>query len=750
MFWRKKADLEPQIQEQDKPVKLAKTPAWRQMLIKFGGLKPVGQQQRIEVFRAPELFPGVVPKGVTPAIANDDSISTYQFANQAWSGDNVYTPFPGYSYLAMLMTRAEYRLFGQVISTELSRKWIKVIRTAKDDINNDRIPVIEARLKAMNIKRELQLAAAQECFFGRGQLVITIDDHILKDPLIISPKTVKKGSLRRINSVEAMWTTPSAYNALDPSAPDFYRPTQWFMLGKEIHASRLLTVVTRPLPDMLKPAYNFSGMSLSQLAQPYVDNWLRIRQSVSDIINTYSITALQTDMSEALVQDGSGDDLLTRAQLFTTTRSNLGLMLLDKDREDLVQLNTPLSGLAELQAAAQEHMCSISQIPLVKFTGISPSGLNASGESELRVFGDTIKATQETFWSPVLKIIIDLIQLDEFGEIDPNITHEWEPLEEMNETQRADIRNKEAQTDAIYVNLGAIASDEVRERLAIDQSSGYMGLDLAREIEAPGGNGLDDAINDADESKKVAGDSEKFEESKHTRKDNGEFGSGNGIKDLKSKANKNKLKMSTSRNSKPESIKAVFEKSSPEDLKNISDSLTKYFKKDFDVNVTGVKYSQSEHAVEIEASDEEADHYLKYTFTKEDGKKTKLELTTTTAPQGSGAAKKVMTGLLKTAHLTGVESIDTHANMDVGGYVWAKCGFVPYKNSWDDLRKHLSSKEGLSNEAKDILSNENPKSIFALADSEEGKKLLLNTSWYGHLDMHDDDARSRAVSYANT
>ena len=133
-----------------------------------------------------------------------------------------------------------------------------------------------------------------------------------------------------------MWITPTGYNALDPTAPDFYRPNRWWMLGTEVHASRLMTIITRNVPDMLKPAFNFSGISMSQLAQPYVENWLRTRQSVSDLINNFSITALATGMDQVL-QGGDDDtidaanEVLKRAELFTLMRSNKGLMLLDKE-----------------------------------------------------------------------------------------------------------------------------------------------------------------------------------------------------------------------------------------------------------------------------------------------------------------------------------------------------------------------------------------------------------------------------------
>jgi Protein of unknown function (DUF1073) len=92
----------------------------------------------------------------------------------------------------------------------------------------------------------------------------------------------------------------------------------------------------------------------------------------------------------------SGDDLFRRADLFNNTRDNRGVMLLDKDDEDSANVSASLD---QLQAQAQEHMGSVSRIPLVKLLGISPHGLNATAEPELRAFYDSIHAFQEKLFS---------------------------------------------------------------------------------------------------------------------------------------------------------------------------------------------------------------------------------------------------------------------------------------------------------------------------------------------------------------
>lgn len=436
--------------------------------------------------KLPDLMPGVVPSGNHPAIAMDSAFTSFM---AAYTGGSTVVGFPGYPYLSQLAARAEYRAFASTMSTEMTREWIEL--TSSDDEgggkSNERIKVIEGELDRLKLREVIAKAVADDCFFGRTQIYFDLGNPLDdKTPLLISKHTVPLNSLKRICAVEAIWTTPSAYNAQDPTAPDFYKPSEWFVLGRQTHASRLHTIITRPVPDMLKPAFNFGGISLSQLAEPYVDNWLRTRQSVADLINNFSITALKTSMSQVLEGSDDATDLYNRAAMFTATRSNKGLMLLDKDFEDLVQINVPLGGLHELQAQAQEHMCSVSRTPAIILTGISPSGLNASSEGEIRVFYDWIAAQQEAHWRSPIDTAIKLIQLSKFGDIDETIGFTFKPLYQMTPKEEAEIREINSRVDVAYIDAGVLDPAEPRERLARDHSSGYQSLDVDAVIVAPG------------------------------------------------------------------------------------------------------------------------------------------------------------------------------------------------------------------------------------------------------------------------
>lgn len=138
-------------------------------------------------------------------------------------------------------------------------------------------------------------------------------------------------------------------------------------------------------------------------------------------------------------------------------------------------------------------MASIPGIPLVKLLGITPSGLNASSDGEIRVFYDWIAAYQEAVIRPNLTSVLGFIQLHLFGEVDPEITFAFEPLWSMSDKELAEVRQIEANTAQVYADTGVITPGEERQRLADDPESVYHGLDPEDlpNLEEEAGEGLE-------------------------------------------------------------------------------------------------------------------------------------------------------------------------------------------------------------------------------------------------------------------
>ncbi len=385
------------------------------------------------------------------------------------------TGFPGFPTLALLAQLPEYRSMHERLADECVRAWGKVISTGAAD--EATLEKLEAELKRIDLRSVVRALVVQDQAFGRAHALIKLkgDETQLTTPLVLKPFTVKKDSFEGVRTVEAYWVSPNNYNSINPAKPDFYKPSSWWMLGQEAHSTRLFTIVSRPVADMLKPAYSFAGVSMSQLAMPYIDNWLRTRQSVSDTVKQFSVSGVLTDLAQLLTPGGQ-QDMRQRADLFNAYRDSRNILFMDKATEEFFQFNTPLSGLAELQSQSQEQMSAVSHMPLVILTGITPSGLNANSDGEIRVWYDYVLGYLNANILPLILYVLQVAQLSLFGKIDDSISWEWFPLMQETLGERSERMARDADTDTKYVETGVLRTDQVAARLEADPHSMYAAI----------------------------------------------------------------------------------------------------------------------------------------------------------------------------------------------------------------------------------------------------------------------------------
>lgn len=471
------------------------------------------------IYQAAQPMPGVIPESRKDyTLANDENIKRSAkaaaialdqqivfaggwLANGGYGGYGAYGAFAegqaflGYPYLAELAQRPEYRVISETGATEMTRKGIKIKAKGSKGNKAERIQELEAEFKRLNVMELLCHSVEYDGYMGRSHLFLDFDDSLDDPDELLTPvgdgsptneitlAKVKKGSLKRIQAVEAVWSYPAAYGSNDPLAPDWYNPQRWFAMGKEVHASRFLTFIGRKVPDMLKPAYSFGGLSMSQMAKPYVSNWLRTRQSVSDLVHSFTVWQLSSNLAETLTPGGDG--LFRRIEVFNNMRDNKGLFLTDKETEEFKNVSASLAGLDALQAQSQEQMCSVAKTPTVKLLGIDAHGLNASSEGSIRTYYDSIHATQPKVLGPNLDRIFAFAQINLWGAVDEDLSYDWVNLWSLDEKGEAEVRKIDADTDAVLVEIGALGPDEVRERVAMDEDSPHASLDLTVMPEQP-------------------------------------------------------------------------------------------------------------------------------------------------------------------------------------------------------------------------------------------------------------------------
>ena len=391
--------------------------------------------------------------------------------------DEGLPQFPGYTLLCGLSQNSLIRSGVEMRAKEMTRKWGEVTREDDENKEDNRVADLGKALEAYKIKDIFRKCAEKNGFLGGCLLFIDTGEEAqeLVNPLILDSRTFKKGSLKGFRIIDPYVIYPGIYNAVNPLDKNYYKPSVWYVQGIPVHASRFLFFQENEMPNLLKPAYNFLGLSLTQKVMDAVSHYTRNRESASRLLKKVSLLTLKTDMQDVLT--GGGDmDLRNRCQYFVNNWDYDGLAVIDKDTEDIAILNNTLSGVIDIVRQAMEYVAAMFNEPATKMWGISPAGFNATGESDMKNHYDNIASLQSQMFGDNIQKILDILQLDMYGNINEAIGFRFAPLSDEAEQIQATTNKLKAETDEIYMSMGAIGAEEVRNKIITDKNSGYDDL----------------------------------------------------------------------------------------------------------------------------------------------------------------------------------------------------------------------------------------------------------------------------------
>jgi hypothetical protein len=132
--------------------------------------------------------------------------------------------------------------------------------------------------------------------------------------------------------------------------------------------------------------------------------------------------------------------------------------------------------------------------------------------------------------------------------------------------------------------------------------------------------------------------------------------------------------------------------------------------------------------------------------------------------QGNGAGKRFFRTSMGEYIAAGVKHVDVTANIDVGGYAWARFGYLPKtKGAWQGLQQTLNSRldreKSLGKISKEqhaqaarVINDRDPRALWKVADMviggrKLGKELLLGTNWSGRIDLSNKEQMRRFTAY---
>lgn len=409
-----------------------------------------------------------------PWLANAKTLAGHLAHMGQWAG---LSGFLGYGGLSELWQNGLIKACIDTIADEMSRKWIVLKENGNE--TGDKLKRLREACEEYRLRDLFNNAVRWNELFGGCMLYIdtgTQDPQDLLYPLYVSRLSSDLKNFKGFTLIEPVNTFPGVYNSIDPKAKNYFEPDTWWILGDRVHASRLIKFQTSELPQLLKPAYNFYGVPHAQILADYVAHFQQCRVATARALTNFSRTILKTSMFDIMAEDGGADTLQTRLAILSNS-SNDGMTGIDKEGEDIAQVNMPISGMSDIVWQALEILCVINKSPAVKTLGVSPSGFSATGDSDFQNWYDHVKSKQEKDISQQIKKCLDILQIHLFGDIDPAITFEFAPLSEDNALAIADYNNRMVEAIGKAYDFNAINEKDAGTMVRTYPDSIFVGLD---------------------------------------------------------------------------------------------------------------------------------------------------------------------------------------------------------------------------------------------------------------------------------
>lgn len=336
----------------------------------------------------------------------------------------------------------------------------------------------DATVRASNIMRRSRALKVEERFtegarwgrlYGGGAVYVALGPESGDPSLPIAdtrPRILALSVFERDELVPRRWYS-------DPLDPEYGHASAWDVYPKAItttepqaatrtvHTSRLL---------------KFEGLAPSKVERQRQNGWspsvlTRVINSIRDASQNWRSIGLILNQAHqavfklkdlvSMVANGHNGALQRRMEITNLMRSISRAVIVDADTEAFEYHSANLSGLDAIAEKTFQWLAGVAGVPVTRLFGMSPAGMNATGESDMRQWYDTVQSYRERELGPNLEKMVRLIAA-ELGDPTPgDWTVVWPSLWQMSPTQEAAYRKDVATTDQIYVTSQVLTPEEV-------------------------------------------------------------------------------------------------------------------------------------------------------------------------------------------------------------------------------------------------------------------------------------------------
>ena len=415
-------------------------------------------------FKQPKLAPRVTSDSPLDTNSLKSGISPPNMAQLGFFGAGAQ--FIGYQACAMLMTNWLIDKACLVPARDALKAGYVVNEELKHLQKTDEAFQVHSQL--------LELIHFGRGFGGRMVLFDVASENPeewYKNPLNLDG--LKAGQYRGMVQVDPNWCTPQLSNAnlTDPTSAGYYEPDFWQIGDRLVHKSHLYMYVPCPVPDFLKPTYNYMGVPIPQRIIDRVYGAERSANEAPELLLTKRMTALK--VGEAALSNKSS--LMANLRSWVGFRNNFGIGVLGPG-EEMSQIDTALGDVDSVIMTQYQLVASAANVPATKLLGTVPQGFSATGDYEARTYREELESIQNNDLTPLLKKHYEFVSVSRGEGALQDLEIQWLPLDSPTAKEWAEIDKIKADRDAVLIQSGVIDGEDAHTRLRKDKDGDYFGI----------------------------------------------------------------------------------------------------------------------------------------------------------------------------------------------------------------------------------------------------------------------------------
>ena len=262
-------------------------------------------------------------------------------------------------------------------------------------------------------------------------------------------------------------------------------------MPETVHASRLMTFPVA-MTTARKRADN-QGWDLSILQRVF--QALRSFDSMFSSTDAmfadasqavFKLQGLIASLAEASGTAAAGNDVASRLQMMDLFRSSAKAVVLDAGDETGVGAESfevvDRKSLGTLDGVIGQYyvrLAAAARMPLTVLLGMAPSGMNATGESDLLLYFNSVDVYRTDVLTPRLKIFVSMVARS-LGDTDPDAWEIcWPELQRPKPLDVATAENMKVQSAVALITSMALLPEEVA--LSLDEVAPTLGITVNKE-----------------------------------------------------------------------------------------------------------------------------------------------------------------------------------------------------------------------------------------------------------------------------